>query len=163
MPIHMDGAVTPVVAWIWNVSQRNAPGAINAIAFMVNPVKPNVDFIRTGLSDMIWFSCFAEVFRSWYHSRNPIRDEAQIFYRAYKHFISPFPFQPLAAAGSGGRAMKLLGLLLLLAGWGITLAAVVLLKTIPQQGAFTIAGMAVEALGLTLVIRAHRTAAGGME
>jgi hypothetical protein len=44
----MEGAVTPVVAWIWKVSQRKAPGAISAIAFIVKPVRPRVDFICTG-------------------------------------------------------------------------------------------------------------------
>jgi hypothetical protein len=28
-----------------NVSHKNAPGAISAIAFIVNPVRPNVGFI----------------------------------------------------------------------------------------------------------------------
>jgi hypothetical protein len=45
IPIHIDGAVTPVVAWMRKVSHRNAPGAMSAMAFMVNPVKPNVGFI----------------------------------------------------------------------------------------------------------------------
>ncbi len=47
MPIHIEGAVAPVAAWITNVSQRNAPGAISAIAFIVRPVRPNVGFILT--------------------------------------------------------------------------------------------------------------------
>jgi hypothetical protein len=34
---------------IWNVSQRNAPGAINAIAFEVRPVSPSVALLD-GLS-----------------------------------------------------------------------------------------------------------------
>ncbi len=51
--------------------------------------------------------------------------------------------------------MKLLGLLLLPAGWIITLAAVVLLKTVLQISGFVIAGLGVEILGLVLVSRAH--------
>jgi hypothetical protein len=51
--------------------------------------------------------------------------------------------------------MKALGLLLLLAGWMIVLAAVVLLRTLPQRGGFVLSGVGVEALGLTLVARAH--------
>jgi hypothetical protein len=45
IPIHIEGAVVPVVAWIRKVNHRNAPGAMSAMAFMVNPVKPNVAFI----------------------------------------------------------------------------------------------------------------------
>jgi hypothetical protein len=33
------------VAWMKNVSQRNAPGAISAIALLVSPVRPSVGFI----------------------------------------------------------------------------------------------------------------------
>ena len=32
----------------WKVSQRNAPGAISAIALIVRPVRPNVGFIVVG-------------------------------------------------------------------------------------------------------------------
>ena len=42
MPAHMAGAVLPAVPWITKVSQRKAPGAISAMAFIVSPVKPNV-------------------------------------------------------------------------------------------------------------------------
>jgi hypothetical protein len=56
--------------------------------------------------------------------------------------------------------MKLLGLLLLASGWAIALAAVILLKTLPQRSVFAIAGIAVEALGLMLVVRAHQAATG---
>jgi hypothetical protein len=51
--------------------------------------------------------------------------------------------------------MSFTGFLLLLSGWIIVLAAVVLLKASPQQVAFVLAGMGVEALGLVLVARAH--------
>ena len=51
MPAHMDGAVAPAVPWATKVSQRNAPGAMSAIAFIVKPVNPRVGFIVTsGLS-----------------------------------------------------------------------------------------------------------------
>jgi hypothetical protein len=43
----MEGAVEPSVAWGANVSQRNAPGAMSAMAFIVNPVKPKVGVILT--------------------------------------------------------------------------------------------------------------------
>src|SRR2546426_11499598 len=53
MPIHIDGAVTPVVAWIKKVSQRKAPGAMSAIAFIVRPVRPKVFFISTAVFSAI--------------------------------------------------------------------------------------------------------------
>jgi hypothetical protein len=51
--------------------------------------------------------------------------------------------------------MKLPGFLLLLAGWGIVLSAVALLKPAAAQTGFVLAGIAVEALGLGMVARAH--------
>ncbi|HEX4425671.1 MAG TPA: hypothetical protein VH079_09755 [Terriglobales bacterium] len=51
--------------------------------------------------------------------------------------------------------MKLAGFLLLLAGWGITLTALVLLGSLARQTGFVLAGMGVEALGLGLVARSH--------
>jgi hypothetical protein len=56
--------------------------------------------------------------------------------------------------------MKLLGFLLLASGWAIALAAVILLKTLPQRSVFVIAGIGVEVLGLMLVVRAHQAARG---
>jgi len=50
IPSHIAGPVTPVVAWIKKVSQRNAPGAMRAMAFIVRPVRPRVGFISTGAS-----------------------------------------------------------------------------------------------------------------
>ncbi len=51
--------------------------------------------------------------------------------------------------------MKIAGLLLLLAGWIIVLAAVALLAaTLPRAG-FVVAGVAVEALGVALIFRSH--------
>ena len=38
----MAGGVCPAVACMKKVSQRKAPGAMSAMAFIVNPVKPNV-------------------------------------------------------------------------------------------------------------------------
>ena len=51
--------------------------------------------------------------------------------------------------------MKLAGFLLLLAGWGIILAAVVLLASALPRTGFVLAGLGVEVLGLILVARAH--------
>lgn len=52
-------------------------------------------------------------------------------------------------------AMNILGSLLLLAGWGIVLAALVLLTAEAPRTGFVLAGVGVEALGLALMIRAH--------
>ena len=51
--------------------------------------------------------------------------------------------------------MKLAGLLMLPAGWLIVLTAIVLLPPQPIRAVFVLAGVAVEALGLGLVTRAH--------
>ncbi len=56
--------------------------------------------------------------------------------------------------------MKLLGFLLLLAGWAIVLAAVALLASPALRGAFVLAGLGVEILGLVLVVRSHLHARG---
>jgi hypothetical protein len=50
--------------------------------------------------------------------------------------------------------MKLGGFLLLLSGWGIVIAALMMLHT-SALPAFVLAGVAVEILGLALVARAH--------
>lgn len=52
--------------------------------------------------------------------------------------------------------MRLAGFLLLLAGWGIVLAAVALLRSALPQTAFVLAGIAVEVLGLVIAVRSHR-------
>lgn len=51
--------------------------------------------------------------------------------------------------------MKLAGFLLLLAGFAIVLAAIVLFSSNMQRGWFICAGIAVELLGLALVFRSH--------
>ena len=50
--------------------------------------------------------------------------------------------------------MKLLGFLLLVSGWGIVVSALALLHGAGVSG-FVIAGLAIEVLGLVLVLRAH--------
>ena len=55
----------------------------------------------------------------------------------------------------GVQRMKLGGFLLLLAGWGIVLAAVALLASTLPRTAFVLAGLGVEGLGLILVVRSH--------
>jgi hypothetical protein len=51
--------------------------------------------------------------------------------------------------------MKVAGFLLLLAGWGLVLSALILLGSGLPRSAFVLTGVAVETLGLTLAIRAH--------
>jgi hypothetical protein len=51
--------------------------------------------------------------------------------------------------------VKLAGFLLLLAGWAIVLAAVVLLVPASPRNGFVLAGFGVEVMGLVLVVRSH--------
>jgi hypothetical protein len=51
--------------------------------------------------------------------------------------------------------MKLAGLLLLVAGWAIVLAAVALLPSAGARVAFVLSGLAVELFGLGLAVRSH--------
>lgn len=56
--------------------------------------------------------------------------------------------------------MRVPGFLLLLAGWLILLAAVALLRS-TAQGIFAVAGLGVQLLGLTFVVRSHVISHGG--
>jgi hypothetical protein len=60
----------------------------------------------------------------------------------------------------GAHFMKLAGFLLLLAGWGIVLCAVALLRSAGQRNGFVLAGLAVEVLGLVLAVRSHLVLSG---
>ena len=51
--------------------------------------------------------------------------------------------------------MKLAGFFLLIAGWIIVLAAIVLFPSSTPRGWFALTGAAVELLGLVLVFRSH--------
>ena len=51
--------------------------------------------------------------------------------------------------------MKAVSFLMLLAGWFLVLAAIVLFASPPLRAAFVLAGIAVEALGLALAFRSH--------
>jgi hypothetical protein len=53
--------------------------------------------------------------------------------------------------------MKVAGFLLLLAGWGLVLTALVLLAKPGARTAFVLAGLAVEVLGIVLAARGHLT------
>lgn len=52
--------------------------------------------------------------------------------------------------------MRIAGFLLLVAGWVIVIAAVVLLQPSAPRGVFVLAGIAVQVLGLTFAVRSHR-------
>uniref|UniRef100_E6Q0G3 Uncharacterized protein n=1 Tax=mine drainage metagenome TaxID=410659 RepID=E6Q0G3_9ZZZZ len=49
--------------------------------------------------------------------------------------------------------MKLAGIFLLFAGWGIVLSAIVLFSQAISRGSFVLAGMCLEAFGLFLTFR----------
>ncbi len=51
--------------------------------------------------------------------------------------------------------MKLISLFLLFAGWTLVVAALAMLRSPGAQNAFLLAGVAIEALGLGLLFRAH--------
>ena len=55
----------------------------------------------------------------------------------------------------GARQVRLFGFALLLAGWGLVLAALALLAADAPRIAFVMAGIGVEVVGLVMVIRAH--------
>jgi hypothetical protein len=55
----------------------------------------------------------------------------------------------------GAFDMKFVGFLLLVTGWLLVLAAIVLLDASLSRAVFVLAGIGVEALGLSFVIRSH--------
>ena len=59
--------------------------------------------------------------------------------------------------------MRLIGFLLLITGWLLVLAAVVLLGAAPSRAAFVLAGTGVEVLGLALVFRSHLVLRGSRD
>ncbi len=59
--------------------------------------------------------------------------------------------------------MKAFGFLLLLAGWGLVLAALALLAASVPRAIFVLAGVCVELVGLALVMRAHLVPQGARE
>ena len=56
--------------------------------------------------------------------------------------------------------MKIAGFLMMLAGWGIVVTAIVLLRSEAPKTAFVAAGLSVELLGFVLEARAHIPARG---
>jgi hypothetical protein len=51
--------------------------------------------------------------------------------------------------------MKIIGVLLLVTGWLLVLCALIMLAEGMARNAFVLAGIGVEAMGLTLAVRAH--------
>jgi FtsH-binding integral membrane protein len=72
-------------------------------------------------------------------------------------------FYVLRLQQQGPDEMKLAGFLLLLAGWGLVLAALALLTSPSPRTAFVLAGVGVEVLGLVLVVRTHQIPHGEKE
>lgn len=56
--------------------------------------------------------------------------------------------------------MKIAGFLLLVTGWLLVLAALLLLRADTPRAAFVLAGAGVEMLALVLIFRAHRLGRG---
>jgi hypothetical protein len=56
--------------------------------------------------------------------------------------------------------MRLAGFLLMPCGWAIVLGALALLPAGPARMLFTLAGVAVELLGLAVVVRSHAPLGG---
>ena len=56
--------------------------------------------------------------------------------------------------------MKLVGFVLLWAGWLLVLSAIILLSSEVSRNAFVLAGLGVEVLGLALAFRSHLTVKG---
>ena len=56
--------------------------------------------------------------------------------------------------------MKYAGLVVMAAGFFLSIAAVVLFSAPPQRAAFVVCGVAVEVLGLVVTVRAHMEARG---
>ncbi len=54
--------------------------------------------------------------------------------------------------------VRYVGMFLLVAGWWLILAALVLLTGKPSLPLFSVCGFGVQALGLTMMFRTHRTA-----
>ena len=61
----------------------------------------------------------------------------------------------MAASPKRPDPLKSVGFLLLIMGWLLVLSAIVMLRQPAARGGFAAAGMAVEALGLVLVLRSH--------
>lgn len=80
---------------------------------------------------------------------------------AYIHFYSGHSSQgQLLSTGelSGrleGRVMKYAGLLVMPAGFGLSIAALLLFPASPQRAVFVLCGLAVEAMGLVVAVRGH--------
>ena len=66
---------------------------------------------------------------------------------------SPIVAERSAGGGCQERSMRFAGMLLLLAGWGIVISAVVLFPLSVTQSLFVFAGMGLQGLGLFLAFR----------
>jgi hypothetical protein len=67
---------------------------------------------------------------------------------------------PSARSRFKEKRMKYAGLLVMPAGFFLTVAALVLFPASAQRAAFVVCGLAVEALGLAVAVRGHMLARG---
>ena len=51
--------------------------------------------------------------------------------------------------------LRIAGLILLLTGWFLMLAAILMLSSLPLRTSFSVAGLGVELLGFVLLARSH--------
>jgi hypothetical protein len=158
---------------------------MSAIAFIVSPVSPKVAFISpvvfSAISTLlVKYMKFVSARTGVESNRNVYLSKMQRFdprdrvFELLKNMegthpnngLDRFKSQMLRCARDGdgckgGRSnserfnMKILGFLLMLSGWGISLAALALLSTMETRGVFIAAAIGVEILGLVLVIRSH--------
>ena len=66
----------------------------------------------------------------------------------------------LSPAVKWSQVLKIAGFLMMLAGWGVVLAAVLMLRSEASKTVFAIAGIAIEGLGFLIAARAHIPARG---
>src|SRR6516162_3110443 len=176
MPIHMAGAVLPAVACATKVSHKKAPGAISAIAFIVRPVNPNVGCISGAVFSAIesllviderprkgqngrtivvrLYFCIVPATPSE-GKRKILITEISVLYALrliakIKSFDARLRDKPCDCAmlspGARFDFMKIAGFFLLVAGWLLVVAALVLLHRSGPRALFTLAGVAVELL-----------------
>jgi len=86
-----------------------------------------------------------------------VTEQGAIFARPGRAGGCPWGEHPVSFyQAKKGDSLRLIGCLLLLSGFFIVLAALVLLTAFPQRLAFTAAGLAVEGLGLGMLTIGHK-------
>jgi hypothetical protein len=93
-------------------------------------------------------------------SRHSIKlSQASSHNAARSRYTEPYPSvyfsETHGPKRNSGAPLKLIGILLLISGWLLTLAALVMLRAFVQRAGFIAAGVGTEAIGLALLIHAH--------